>query len=250
MSTPAEMLDLTGKVVIVTGASGGIGAGIASRFSEADASVVAHARSGDVDALDGPHAIVQADLTASGGPADVVGVAMAAFGRIDALVNSAGIQPKSSLADLDDGAWAEMLETNVTAVHRLTRLVAAQMSEQGDGGAVVHIASIEGSQPAPLHGHYATAKAALIMHAKAAALEFGEIGIRVNSVSPGLIDRPGLVDDWPEGVARWNAAVPLGRMGTPEDVGDACVFLCSDLARWITGIDLIVDGGVLTRPTW
>ena len=66
----------------------------------------------------------------------------------------------------------------------------------------------------------------------------------------GAVSRPGLADDWPEGVGRWHAAAPLGRLGTSEDVGDACVFLCSDLARWITGADLVVDGGVLTRQTW
>ena len=72
----------------------------------------------------------------------------------------------------------------------------------------------------------------------------------MNVVSPGLINRPGLDVDWPEGVERWLAAAPLGRVGTPEDVGDACVFLCSDLSRWISGVNLVVDGGVLTRPTW
>jgi NAD(P)-dependent dehydrogenase (short-subunit alcohol dehydrogenase family) len=88
------------------------------------------------------------------------------------------------------------------------------------------------------------------MHARAAAQELGRHGIRVNTVSPGLIDRPGLAEDWPDGVNRWTAAVPLGRLGTADDVGDACVFLCSDLARFITGTDLVVDGGVLTNPTW
>jgi len=250
MRPPGEMLDLTGKVVIVTGASGSIGAGIAGRFSAAGASVVGHARSAEVASLEGPSAGVRVDLTAPEGPATVLRAALESFGRVDALVNNAGIQPKSPLADLDDAGWAEMMETNVTAAHRLTRAIGALMREQGDGGSIVHIASIEGSQPAPLHGHYATSKAALIMHARAAALEYGADGIRVNSVSPGLIDRPGLGEDWPEGVARWQAAAPLGRLGTPEDIGDACVFLCSDLARWVTGIDLVVDGGVLTRPTW
>jgi len=250
MRTPAEMLDLAGKVVVVTGASGGIGAGIARRFSAAGASVVAHGHSAKPDPLQGPSVIVEADLTAPEGPAAVVRAALEGFGRVDALINNAGIQPKSALATLDDAGWAEMIDTNLTAVHRLTRAATALMAEQGDGGSIVHIASIEGSQPAPLHGHYATAKAALIMHARAAALEFGAAGIRVNTVSPGLIDRPGLADDWPEGVARWHAAAPLGRMGTPEDIGDACVFLCSDLARWVSGVDLVVDGGVLTRPTW
>jgi NAD(P)-dependent dehydrogenase (short-subunit alcohol dehydrogenase family) len=249
MKRPVAMLDLTGKVVVVTGAGGSIGAGIARRFAAVGASVVAHSRASEVAPLDGPHEVVRADLTSEEGPSAVLDAAVAAFGRVDGLVNNAGVQPRSSLADLDDAAWSEMLDTNLTAVHRLTRLTAERMAAQG-GGAIVHIASIEGSQPAPFHGHYATAKAGLIMHARAAALEYGIDGIRVNSVSPGLIDRPGLEDDWPEGVARWQAAAPLGRLGTAEDVGDACVFLVSELARWITGVDLVVDGGMLARPTW
>ena len=88
------------------------------------------------------------------------------------------------------------------------------------------------------------------MHARAAAQEFGRHQIRVNTVSPGLIDRPGLERDWPEGVQRWLSSAPLGRLGTAGEVGDACVFLCSDMARFVTGADLLVDGGVLTRPTW
>ena len=88
------------------------------------------------------------------------------------------------------------------------------------------------------------------MHARAAALEYGAHGIRVNSVSPGLIHRAGIEEQFPEGVARWKAAAPMERLGAPEDVGDACVFLASPLARWITGADLVVDGGVLAGPTW
>ena len=247
MKTPVEMLDLSGKVAIVTGASGSIGSGIAMRLAAAGASILAHGHSEEPQ---GPHPAVRADLTADSGPSSVVDAALDEYGRIDALVNNAGIQPRSSLADLEDSEWAEMIETNLTAVHRLTRVAAGAMAERGSGGSIVHIASIEGSQPAPFHGHYATAKAGLIMHARAAALEYGSDGIRVNSVSPGLIDRPGLEDDWPEGVARWHAAAPLSRMGRPDDVGDACVFLCSDLSRWITGANLVVDGGVLTHPTW
>jgi len=194
--------------------------------------------------------MVRADLTASDGPDRVVGAALDAHGRIDALINNAGIQPVCSLAELGDDAWTEMIETNLTAAHRLTARVANRMREQGGGGSIVHIASIEGSTPAVGHAHYSVAKAGLIMHARAAALEYGADGIRVNSVSPGLIDRPGLESDWPEGVARWRAAAPLRRLGTPGDVADACLFLCSDLARWVTGIDLVVDGGVSTRPGW
>lgn len=253
-ASPAELLDLTGRVVVVTGAGGGIGGGIARRMVVAGASVVAHTRLSPVDDLvsqsGGQVTEVRADLTTQDGPAAVVDAATERHGRIDALVNNAGIQPVAPFTELDDQQWAEMIDTNLTAVHRLTQVAASAMREQGDGGAIVHVASIEARHPTPVHGHYATSKAGLVMHAKAAALAWGPYGIRVNSVSPGLIDGPGLEDDWPEGVQRWMAAVPLGRLGTPEDVGDACVFLCSDLARWITGADLVVDGGILTNPTW
>ena len=249
-AAPAELLDLTGMVAVVTGAGGGIGGGIVRRMAAAGASVVAHTRSSPVEHSEGQVTEVQVDLTTEDGPAAVVNAARERHGRIDALVNNAGVQPVAPFTHLTDQQWAEMIDTNLTAVHRLTQAAASAMRDQGTGGFIVHIASIEARHPTPVHGHYATSKAGLVMHAKAAALAWGPHGIRVNSVSPGLIDRPGLTDDWPEGVERWMAAVPLGRLGTAEDVGDACVFLCSDLARWITGVDLVVDGGILTNPTW
>ena len=251
---PDEMIRLDGRVIVVTGAGGGIGGGIARRLAAAGATVVAHTRSSPVEhfaSADDPQvASVTADLTDPDAAERVVQAALDSHGRIDGLVNNAGIQPVVHFIDMSGDQWTEMIDTNLTAVHRLTAAAAEAMRAQGAGGSIVHVASIEGRQPTDFHGHYATAKAGLIMHARAAAGAYGPHGIRVNSVSPGLIDRPGLADDWPEGVARWHAAAPLGRMGTPEDVGDACVFLCSDLARWITGADLVVDGGVLTRPTW
>ena len=251
---PEKMIRLDGRVIVVTGAGGGIGGGIVRRLAAAGATVVAHTRSSPVehlvDAAGEPVVAVTADLAEPDGAERVVQAALDSGGRIDGLVNNAGIQPVVHFTEMSDGEWTEMIDTNLTAVHRLTRATAEAMRAEGTGGSIVHIASIEGRQPTDFHGHYATAKAGLVMHARAAAGAYGPHGIRVNSVSPGLIDRPGLADDWPEGVARWHAAVPLGRMGTPEDVGDACVFLCSDLARWITGTDLVVDGGVLTRPTW
>ena len=98
-------------------------------------------------------------------------------------------------------------------------------------------------QPAAGHSHYGAAKAAVVAHTRAAALELGPLGIRVNAVAPGLIARPGIAEQWPDGVARWEAACPLGRLGEPDDVADACLFLASDAARWITGAVLVVDGG-------
>jgi NAD(P)-dependent dehydrogenase (short-subunit alcohol dehydrogenase family) len=244
------VIDLSGRVIVVTGAGGGVGAGIIRSFAKAGASLVLVTRKSPVLAVETKSATVEIDLNSQEAPAQVVESALAAFGRIDGLVNNAGIQPLATLLDVSDADFRSILEANVVAVHRLTAAASRQMIAQGSGGVIVHVASIEGIQPAPMHGHYATTKAGLRMHARAAAQELGRHGIRVNTVSPGLIDRPGLAEDWPDGVNRWTAAVPLGRLGTADDVGDACVFLCSDLARFITGTDLVVDGGVLTNPIW
>ncbi len=146
--------------------------------------------------------------------------------------------------------WRQVVDTNLSSVFACTQAAAEVMREQLGGGSVTHIASIEASRPAPLHAHYSASKAAVVMHARAAALEYGPFGIRVNTVSPGLIDREGLGEAWPDGVRKWREAAPVGRLGRAEDVGDACVFLASGLASWISGHDLVVDGGVSARPTW
>jgi 3-oxoacyl-[acyl-carrier protein] reductase len=118
------------------------------------------------------------------------------------------------------------------------------------GGVIVNIGSLEGLDPAKGHGHYATSKAGLTMFSRAAALEFGKAGIRINTVSPGLIDRQGLAEEWPDGVNRWLDRAPLGRVGTPNDVADAVLFLLSPAARWISGANLVVDGGMSTQSKW
>lgn len=245
-------IDLSGSVVAVTGAAGGLGSGIAARFAAAGATLVLHHHSSPPPAIDAPggFSTVRLDLTGPGAAEALVGAAVDAHGRLDAVVNNAALQPVAAFLDITDADWDAMLATNVTACHRITRAFAHHAVSRGGGGSVVHIASIEGSKPAVGHAHYSTTKAALRMHAQAAALELGPHGIRVNAVSPGLIWREGLEAAWPEGVGRWLAAAPLGRLGASTDVGDACVFLCSPLASWISGIDMVVDGGVSARPTW
>ena len=243
-------IDLSGLVVIVTGAAGGIGTGIVESFEIAGASVVLHYNKTKPPSL-GPKSIgVQLDLTDENSPNSLIALAMEKFGRIDALINNAAIQPHSLFTEMTDSQWDEMIKVNLTASHRLTQSFAANAIQQNSMGSVVNISSIEGTQPAYGHGHYGVSKAAMLMHTKVAAQELGGHGIRVNAVSPGLISRPGIEDAWPEGVGRWLKRAPLGRMGTPRDVGDACVFLCSPLAQWITGNNLVVDGGMSTMSTW
>lgn len=242
-------IDLTDSVVVLTGAAGGIGRGIADRFAAAGAMLVLqHHRSGPPTAA-GAHVAVRLDVTDTDAPTRLLDAAVASFGRADVLVNNAGVQPIGALADLTDAEWAHVLDVDLTAAHRLTTAFARHVADRDGTGCVVHIASIEGIQPAHRHGHYAVAKAGLLMHVKAAAIELGP-RVRVNAVSPGLIVRKGLADDWPDGVTRWTEKAPLGRLGEPADVGDACVFLASPLARWITGSNLVVDGGMSARPTW
>lgn len=257
MPDPA-LPDLTGSATLVTGASGGIGHGIATRFAEAGSAVAVHyhrdrARAEElvrrIEANGGTARALAADLTDDQACHELVRAAADWAGRLDALVNNAGIQPVLALPEMSTPAWRTVIDTNLTSAFSCTQAAARLMAGQG-GGAIVHIASIEASQPAPGHAHYSAAKAALVMHARAAALEYGSRGIRVNTVSPGLIDRPGLDADWPEGVDRWRRAAPLVRLGTPNDVADACVFLASPLAPWISGHDLVVDGGVSAHPTW
>lgn len=255
MPPVATLLDLTGQRILVTGASGGIGGGIARRLAEAGATVVVH---GNRDATGAIR--LRDTIRAAGGRAehliadlsapDAAPGVIAAAGPLDGLVNNAGLQPVAAFADVTATDLETLWRVNVAAPFALTQAFAAHRAGQGGGGAVVNIASIEGLQPAAFHAHYTQTKAALIMQTRNAALELGPQGTRVNAVSPGLIDAGGLREGWPEGVARWEAAAPLTRTGTPEDVGDAVLFLLSAGARWITGANLVVDGGVLARNTW
>lgn len=248
-----RLLDLADRVAVVTGVSPGIGHGIAQRFLEAGASVVLHCRSrrGAAEVLvaeAGDRALlVTGDLTGDQGAEDVAAAAIAEFGRLDVWVNNAGVQPVAGLLAMSADDFRDVLHGNLTTVFHGTRAAASRMA---DGGAIVNVASIEALQPADGHSHYVAAKAAVVAHTRAAALELGPLGVRVNAVAPGLIARPGIAQEWPDGVARWEAACPLGRLGEPEDVADACLFLASDAARWVTGAVLVVDGGVLSRSTW
>jgi len=243
-----DSLDLSGETVLVTGASGTIGRGIALRLAEAGAKIVVHYHRNQTGADElaaelGSVPAVQADL------ADETAVdALFAESAPSMVVNNAAAQFVQGLGDMNYDSWREMLATNLDAPFLVMRRAVGAWS--GKGGAIVNIASIEALDPAVGHGHYATSKSGLVMLSRAAALEFGPAGVRVNCVSPGLIDRDGLSEDWPDGVSRWHDRVPLGRLGTPKDVADAVLFLLSPAARWISGTNLVVDGGMSAQSRW
>ncbi|CAM5465381.1 glucose 1-dehydrogenase [Streptomyces pilosus] len=249
---------LDGQAALITGAGGGIGRGIARRFAEEGAAVALHCRTaldsardtaGRIREAGGAAVVLRGDLTDEDACHRVVAEAAERFGgRLTAVVNNAGIQPVRHLPATTAAEWRAVVDTNLTGVFACTRAAAELMRDTG--GTVTHIASVEAHHPPPGHAHYAASKAAVVAHARAAAQEYGPWGVRVNTVSPGLIDREGLADAWPEGVRRWREASAVGRLGRPEDIGDACVFLASRLASWVTGHDLVVDGGVTARPTW
>ena len=254
----SRLLDLRGRVALVTGAGAGIGAAIAARLAEAGASVMVHYHAN----ADGAAAVVDAitrrggravhhggDLTSPDAARRLVAATVAHCGAIDILVNNAGIYPLGAIADMAPDAWHAVVSANLTTTHFMTQAFSAAADEER-GGAIVNIASIEASNVAPMHSHYVAAKAGVVMYTKAAAREFGPRNIRVNAVSPGLIWKDGLDEDWPDGVARYRRAAPLGRLGAAADVADAVLFLASDGARWITGAELVVDGGVLTNSAY
>lgn len=162
---------------------------------------------------------------------------MEAFGRIDSLVNNAGVQPLQPLETVTLQQWEEVHAVNINGTFNIPQAAAKSMIETG-GGSITNIASVEASLPAPNHAHYTSSKAAAKMFARAATLEYGKYGIRVNSVSPGLIDRGDLDESWPQGRDSWLRKCPLGRVGTPIDVAYACVFLASDMASWAAGVDM------------
>lgn len=246
------------QTALVTGGSGGIGSAICRRLAANGASVVVHYHRAEKSATElvaelGESgcraAAVQADLGDADGARSLIARSADELGPLNVLVNNAAAQPVAEFAAISSGDMDDMLAMNVGGPFRLIQLFAEQVPPTARAS-VVNIASIEGLRPARDHSHYAISKAALLMLTRAAALELGPRGVRVNSVSPGLIDRDGLETDWPEGVARWRRSAPLGELGSPQDVANAVAFLVSDEARFVNAHNLVVDGGMQANPGW
>jgi 3-oxoacyl-[acyl-carrier protein] reductase len=244
------MLRVNGRVALVTGASRGIGRAIAMRLAAEGASVMAAAR--------GDHAQAVADeIVAEGGQAEAVTVdvtdtasveaavaaTIARFGRIDILVNNAGITRDQLMLRMKREDWDAVLATNLTAAYTCAQAVLKPMVKQRSGR-IVNISSVVGQSGNAGQANYAASKAGLIGFTKALALEIASRGITVNAVAPGLVDTDMTRAIAGAAHAEWEARIPLKRLGTPDDIAHAVLFLASDEASYITGHVLAVNGGM------
>ena len=223
---------------------------IAQQLRMAGAAVLRNARTSEgvaADPIDGDGPSMDfcaADVATEQGARLLVQAAVARFGRLDILVNNAALQSPGSWEEAGGAAWDRMLAINLCGMHQVVREAVPAMVAAGGAGSIINIASGRADRPGVGMLHYSTTKAAVLGLTRALAAELGPKGIRVNAVSPGLVERPGLQDSWPEGVSAFKRDAPLGRIGQPHDVANACVFLAGAASDWITGINLVVDGGI------
>jgi NAD(P)-dependent dehydrogenase (short-subunit alcohol dehydrogenase family) len=240
-------IDLSERVVIVTGGGRGIGRGVAARFLEAGARVVVCGRKEPAEPVGaaGREALfLAADVREPEAIARLVDAVVERYGRVDALVNNAGGSPPADAATASPRFSTSIVALNLLAPLFLAQRVLPVMRAQPEGGSIVNVASVSGLRPSPGTAAYGAAKAGLLSLTQSLAVEWAP-HVRVNAVTPGLIrtEQSALFYGDDAGIARVAATVPMGRLGEPSDVADACLFLASPLARYVTGANLVVHGG-------
>jgi len=236
------------KIAVVTGGAQGIGRGIADRLSDSGSTVVI----GDLrDPADGSYPWIELDVADETSVAAFTDLVAAKYGRIDIVVNNAGIMFETSVTDQQIDTWNQMMAINLTGPFLMIKHAARHMPS---GSAIINVGSIEGDRCNPNHAAYAASKSGVHGLTRAAAVDLGPAGIRCNAVAPGWIDtnlNAAYVDNHPdrdEVIAELAKLHPVGHVGSPRDVGDVVVWLASDTARFVTGQIITVDGGRTARP--
>ena len=239
------MFDLTGKVALITGATGGIGGAIARKMRDAGATVVVSGRNiAKMDAEFGDEYIkIPCDLAADGGAVELVMNTIEAAGKIDILINNAGITRDTLLMRMTDDQFDEVINTNLRSCFKMCRAAIMPMMKNRFGR-IINMASIIGTIGGPGQANYAASKGGMIAMTKSIAAEVASRGITANAIAPGFIKTP-MTDVLPDELKKsYLAQIPAGRFGEPDDIANACVFLASDEASYINGQTLHVNGGM------
>lgn len=249
-------MEFKDKVVIITGAGNGIGLGIARDFAGEGAKVViaeinasAGKRAEEALKKEGGEALfIQVDISKEKQVQDLVEAVLQAWGKIDILVNNAGVVVHKALVDTTMEEWNRQLDVQLTGTFLMSKYVAKPLIERGEGGKIVNISSVSAVMGRVKGGSHCVSKAGLTLLTKVFAMELGEYGVNVNAVAPGLIDVVSQREE--ENISseyknRYLAELPLGRLGTPEDISNMVRFLCSSKADYITGQLYLVDGGLM-----
>ncbi len=264
MQTIAELFDLSGQGALVTGGAVGIGQAIAVRLAEAGADVMIsdiniEAAEQTVDQIKsqvGKAQAIRADASNQDDAMKMVQATVSAFGHLDILVNNAGIYPLMPFMQVSEELWDSVLDLNLKGTFLCSQTAAKEMINQGTGGKIINLSSIDGLHPSGSAAYYSSSKSGIIMLTKAMALELAPHKILVNAVAPGSIITPG-TDSVREGLSNtlgippetilegFMPRVPLQRMGQPDDIARVVLFLASAASDYITGDVIVTDGGFL-----
>ncbi|CAB4880135.1 unannotated protein [freshwater metagenome] len=239
----AVTIDYAGKVVLVTGATKGVGRGIAQRFADAGATIVVCARR-PAEALPDGWQFVPADLRDGEAAFAMIDAVVAANGRLDVLINNAGGSPPVDTSTVAPRITERLVQLNLLAAIYCSQQANQHMQQQAEGGCIVNISSVCASRPSPMTAAYGAAKAGLNNYTTTAALEWAP-KVRVNSISAGMIrtEQAHLFYGDEAGIAAVGATVPLGRLAQPSEIGDLCLYLASPLASYVTGANVLAHGG-------
>jgi NAD(P)-dependent dehydrogenase (short-subunit alcohol dehydrogenase family) len=248
---------LEGKVAIITGGSLGIGLATATRFAKEGAKVAIAGRS--LTALEeaaslirregGEVMTVQVDVQVKSQVDRLVDEVIERWGAVHILVNNAGICGMSAFLDISEKDWDEHMNVNLKGAFLAGQRVAREMLERRTGGSIIHMSSVNGINAEAMQAHYNVTKGGMNLLSMSMALELAPYGIRVNALCPGFIEtrltKP-LIDD-PPAIADYVKTIPMGRVGQPGEIADAALFLASDESRYMTGHNLVVDGGQVIK---
>jgi len=249
-------MSLNGKVAIVTGGNSGIGKAITLGLAKAGANVtidyVAHPEATEeleraIAALGDVAIGVHADVSRVADLQALIDATVAKFGRVDIMVNNAGVETRTSVVNTTEDQYDKVLAINLKSAFFGTQIAAKQMIAQGGGGSIINITSVHEDWPMPGNTAYCLAKGGMRMLTRTAGVELAPHGIRVVGVGPGAVATPinlSTMND-PALLAKLNAAIPLGRMAEPDEIANVVVFLASDSAKYITATTIIADGGIM-----